>query len=331
VTALALLATGGTIATRTGSGGDAVARANGAELLALLEQRLKQPGLQVSVEDVFTVGSYLMTLPLMHQLAVRAQHHLDNMNVDGVVSTHGTDTMEETAYFLDLVIENERPVVLTGAQRPADAADTDGPRNLADALTVASHPAARGLGTLIVFGGSVFAARGTRKSRTLATDSFAAPSGGPLGFVRGDTVHIETQPRSRPCLPLRDMRLDDVRVDVVSCYPGADAIALRAFAAEGARGIVLEATGAGNANPGICEAVRELTDHGVVVVTSTRVDSGPVTAIYSNGGGRDLLAAGAVGSGLLRASQARVLLAALLALYRDPRAVRTELARHVGT
>lgn len=327
MTNVSLLATGGTIATRTSLGGDTVAAAGGGELIARLPTR---PGLSVSVEDVFTVGSYLMSLPLMHQLAVRVQHHLNDPLVDGVVATHGTDTMEETAYFLDLVVEDDRPVVLTGAQRPADAVDTDGPRNLADALTIAAHPAARGLGTVVVFGGGVFAARGTRKSHTLASDSFAAPSAGPLGFVGGDTVHIQLQPRPRPRLPLQDMQIDDVRVDVVACYPGADATSLHAFAAQGARGIVLEATGAGNANPEICEAVRQLSDSGVVVVTSTRVDSGPVTAIYGNGGGKDLLAAGAVGSGLLRPPQARVLLAALLAVHRDPRTVRAELVRHVG-
>jgi L-asparaginase len=238
--------------------------------------------------------------------------------------------MEETSYLLDLVIDDPRPVVLTGAQRPADDPDSDGPRNLADALTVAAHPAARGLGALIVFGGSVFAARGTRKTRTLAADSFAAPSGGPLGWVRGRDVHIEVQPRARPSVPLTDMSFDDVRVDVVACYPGADPTALHAFAAQGARGIVLEATGAGNANPSICQAVRTLTDSGIVVVTSTRVESGPVAAIYGNGGGRDLQAAGAVASGLLRAWQARVLLAALLAVSRDPRTVRAEFLLHVG-
>lgn len=322
-----LLSTGGTIASRTDSRGDAVASVQGA---ALVKGLPLPPGLVVEVEDVFTVGSYLMTLPLMRRLAERVAHHASDELVAGVVVTHGTDTMEETAYFLDLVSDDSCPVVLTGAQRPADESDSDGPRNLADALTVAAHPAARGLGSLIVFGGLLFAARGTRKTRTLAADSFAAASGGPLGWVRGENVHIEAHPRPRPHLSLGDMSFDDVRVDVVACYPGADATALHAFAGQGARGMVLEGTGAGNANPVICEVVGALTDRGVVVVTSTRVESGPVTAIYGNGGGRDLQAAGAVGSGLLRAPQARVLLGCLLAVHRDPLTVRAEFVRHVG-
>jgi L-asparaginase len=116
----------------------------------------------------------------------------------------------------------------------------------------------------------------------------------------------------------------------VACYPDADATALPALVDVGARGIVLEATGAGNANPATCAVVAELTAAGVVVVTSTRVAAGPVTPIYGDGGGVDLLAAGAVPSGLLRPSQARMLLAALLGLHRDPVAVRKAFARHAA-
>ena len=207
---------------------------------------------------------------------------LRSPDVAGVVVTYGTDTTEETAFFLDLFHADPRPVVVTGAQRAADAPDSDGPRNLTDAVTAAAAPATRGLGVLIGFGVS----------------------------------------SSRPAAP--------ARVDVVACYPDADATALPALVDVGARGIVLEATGAGNANPATCAVVAELTAAGVVVVTSTRVAAGPVTAIYGDGGGVDLLAAGAVPSGLLRPSQARMLLAALLGLHQDPRAVRVAFAQHAS-
>ena len=166
-----------------------------------------------------------MTLPLMQVLATRAAEHLRDPGVTGLVVTHGTDTIEETAFLLDLVVDDERPVVLTGSQRPADAPDSDGPANLADAVTVAAHPDARGLGALIVFGGRVFAARGTRKSHTLAADTFTSPSGGPVGWVRGEHVQVELRPRQRPRLPLPPGALDDVRVDVVPHYPGPDGTA----------------------------------------------------------------------------------------------------------
>ncbi|NJQ00035.1 asparaginase [Streptomyces zingiberis] len=323
-----VLATGGTIASRTAASGEAVARASGSELVARSAPR---GDVRVLVDDVFRIGSYLMSLERMRELTLRAHHHLREESITGLVVTHGTDTAEETALFLDLFLDDERPVVLTGAQRPADAPDSDGPRNLAEAIAVAADPASRGLGTLIVFDGSVFAAGGTRKSHTLATSAFASPDGGVLGWVR-DRVHITggPRPRPRPRLDLPSLDLSRARVDIVSCYPGADATALRAFAAAGARGLVLEATGAGNANAAICEAVAELTASGVVVATSTRVASGPVAAIYGNGGGADLLAAGAVPTGLLRPSQTRVLLAALLGVHGDPRLVREELAAHTG-
>jgi L-asparaginase len=182
----------------------------------------------------------------------------------------------------------------------------------------------------MVSGGAVFPAWGTRKSRTVAADSFTAASGGPLGFVRGETGHIEVQSRPRPPLRLEDVRVDSVRVDVAACYPGADAAALHAFAAQGAQGLVLEATGAGNASHAICEAVRELTARGVVVVTPTRVESGPVTALYGNAGGQGPAGRRRRWLGLLRPPQVRILMAVLLAVHRDPRTVRTELKRHVG-
>jgi L-asparaginase len=326
VRTVSVIATGGTIATRSDSAGRSVARASGAELV----ERLAVTDVRAHVDDLLRVGSYLMTLERMQQVAVRVREHLRDAAVDGVVVTHGTDTMEETALLLDLVLDDERPVVFTGAQRPADAPDSDGPRNLSDAVAVAVDPAARGCGAVIVFDGVVLPARGTRKTHTLASSTFTSPEAGALGWVRDGAVHVAPRPRTAPPLDLDALDLRDLRVDVAACYPGADDTALRAFAAAGARGVVLEATGSGNANQVICAAVEELTAAGVVVVTSTRVACGPVAAIYGDGGGADLLAAGAVPSGLLRASQARILLAALLGVHGDPVAVRDALPGYTG-
>ena len=320
-----VLATGGTIASRSDGGAAATARDAGADLVARLDL---PPGVEVRVEDVFTVSGFRMTLDRVSTPAQAVAAQLRDPDVAGVVVTHGTDTTEETAFFLDLFHDDDRPVVLTGAQRAADAPDSDGPRNLADAVTVAASPAARGLGVLIGFGGQLFPARGTQKTHTLAADTFTNPYGGALGWVHGGDVAVVTRPRRRPALDLAAFDPAGVRVDVVACHPDADATALRAFAGAGARGIVLEATGAGNANADICGAVRDLTEAGIVVVTSTRVAAGPVTAIYGDGGGVDLQAAGAVPSGLLRPSQARMLLAALLGIDADPFAVRGAFLDH---
>ena len=320
-----VLATGGTIASRSDAGGAATARDGGSDLVS----RLDLPaGVEIRVRDVFRVGGFRMTLDRVHELARAVAAELLDEDVAGVVVTHGTDTTEETAFFLDLFHADPRPVVVTGAQRAADAPDSDGPRNLTDAVTAAASPVARGLGVLIGFGGQLFPARGTRKSHTVAADTFTNPSGGPLGWVHGGDVGVVTQPRRRPALPLDAFDPAGVRVDVVACYPDADATALCACVDAGARGIVLEATGAGNANPAICAAVEQLTAAGIVVVTSTRVAAGPVAAIYGDGGGVDLARSGAVPSGLLRPSQARMLLAVLLGLHRDADVVRRAFLEH---
>lgn len=322
---VSVLATGGTIASRSNRGGGATAQDAGAELVAGLDL---PAGIDVRVRDVVRVGGFRMTLDHVHQVARAVAAQLEDDAVAGVVITHGTDTIEETAYFLDLFHHDQRPVVVTGAQRVADAPDSDGPRNLTDAVTAAAAPATRGLGVLIGFGGQLFPARGARKTHTLAADTFTNPAGGPLGWVRGGDVAVVTEPRRAPALPLDAFDPSGLRVDIVACYPDADGIALRACVGAGARGIVLAATGAGNANPAICAAVAEISAAGVVVVTSTRVACGPVAAIYGDGGGVDLLRAGAVPSGLLRPSQARILLAALLGMHRDPSAVRHAFGEH---
>ncbi|WP_169064598.1 asparaginase [Geodermatophilus dictyosporus] len=323
---MAVLATGGTIATRRGEDGTVVARAAAEELVATVRERTGAD-VDVLVEDVLRVGSYRMTLERMAQVAGRAAAHLRAPGTDGVVVTHGTDTLEETAFFVDLFVEGERPVVLTGAQRPADAPDSDGPRNLADAITVATSPEASGLGTVVVFDGEVLPARGVRKVHTVASSAFAAPDGGSLGWVREGRVHLASRREHRPHLDLGAFDAARARVDVVACYPGVDATALRAFAAAGARGLVLEATGAGNATPEICDAVAELSAAGLVVVLSTRVPEGPVAAIYGDGGGADLLDAGALLSGRTRPPQARIALAALLGVHDDVAAVRETFPR----
>jgi len=322
-----VLATGGTIASRSGDKRGATARDAGADLVGRL---LLPIDVEVRVHDVFRVGGFRMTLDRVHELARAVSAALADERVDGVVVTHGTDTTEETAFFLDLFHGDPRPVVVTGAQRAADAPDSDGPRNLTDAVTAAAAPVTRGLGVLIGFGGRLFPARGTRKTHTLAADTFTNPSGGPLGWVNGGEVGVVSSPRRGPALDLNAFDPAGVRVDVVPTYPDADATALRACVDAGARGVVLEATGAGNANPAICDAVAGVTAAGVVVVTSTRVAAGPVAAIYGDGGGVDLLAAGAVPSGLLRPSQARILLAALLGVNHDADVVRQAFAQHRG-
>ncbi|TVT14831.1 asparaginase [Amycolatopsis acidiphila] len=317
-----VLSTGGTIASRQNGRGASVANDGVNTLVGRLPFDVAVP---VEGRDVLRVGSYLLTPADMADIAGAIRETLADDEVLGVVVTHGTDTMEETAFLADLVHQDPRPVVFTGAQRPADAADTDGPRNLADAITVAADERARNRGVLITFDGAVFPARGTRKTQTLATAAFSSPDGGPIGQVREGALIFTAAPAPLPHVELTDL---DVRVDIVALYPGVDTVALDAVVAAGAAGVVLEATGAGNGNPEIRDAVARLTAAGVVVALSTRVHAGPVAGLYGNGGGVDLIEAGAIPTGLLRPSQARILLTALLARHHDPVRAAQELARH---
>ena len=317
-----VIGTGGTIASRRDASGASRAADDGA---ALISRLARDSTVAIRTHDVFVLNSFLVGPSEMLDLAHAVQGALADPAVAGVVVTHGTDTMEESAYLLDLVHRDERPVVLTGAQRTADAPDCDAVRNLTDAISVAADPRSRGIGVVICFDGLVFPARLTRKTQTLLPAAFSTPDAGPIGQVgEGRLVFHAAALRTKP-LDLNHVDLSGVRVDIAVFYPGADSTALRAFVAAGANGVVLEASGAGNANPEIAETVAELTQAGVLVGLSTRVDAGPVAAIYGGGGGVDLVRAGAVPLGTLRAPQARVLLTVLLGTLHDPDRVRAEL------
>jgi L-asparaginase len=304
-----LLATGGTIASRRTDGGLS-ATTPATELLAAVGPL---PGLEVTVSDLTTVPSFALTGADVRGL-VREVHRQLADGVDGVVVTHGTDTMEESAFLADLVHDDPRPVVFTGAQRPFDAPAPDGPANLADALRVAADPAARDLGALLVFDGVVLAARGVRKVETLRSAAFGAPGRGPVLRVDGGAVVPLARPPRPPTLSL-DLDAELPRVDVVACYQGTDAALLRAAVAAGAAGVVLEAFGAGNVPPPVAAAAAELVADGVPVLVCSRVPSGSVAPLYA-GGGASLARDGALLGGDLSPWQGRLLLAAALAL--DP-------------
>ncbi|MET9398921.1 asparaginase [Kitasatospora sp. NPDC002965] len=322
---IVVVTTGGTIAGRRRGAGLA-AGASGREVLS---RAVVPPGVSVEVVDLCTLDSPLMTTARQLTLLRKVHQLFAREDVEGIVVTHGTDTLEETAFLLDLHHHDTRPVVFTGAQQPLDhPGDDDGRRNLHDALLVAS--AVTGAGTLVAFGGKLFAARGTVKSHTLAVDAFSSTEDGPIGEVRDGTVTLFKRP-GRPApipMPPRTVPQLPLRVDMVMHHSDADPALLRAAVAGGARGVVLVATGAGNATPAFTAAVAEATAGGVLVALTTRVPGGPVAELYTNGGAVDLVAAGAVPTGLLRAGQARIaVLGALLAS--DEQAERRRLLHHV--
>ena len=326
MTRVAVIATGGTIASTATTGGVVATRT----AAALLESA-NVTDIDVETHDLMTVGSYRMTLAHIRSISDTVAELLSRKRdaVDGIVITHGTDTMEETAVLLDLVHDDPRPVILTGAQRASDARDGDGPRNLADAVLTAAARDARDMGVLIVFAGRILPARGTRKVHTTALAAFRPVVGGPLGGVEDGAVHVTAIPRRPATLPRPTPAFDGTRVDLVEIYPGADDALIRAAVAAGARGIVLAGTGIGNANPAVVDAAGELVDEGVALVLSTRVPEGPVAGVYGGGGGADLVAAGIPTASGLPATQVRMLLALWLSQHQfDAAHVRTMIARY---
>jgi L-asparaginase len=272
-----------------------------ATLDELLESLAWPSAPSLELDDFLNVPSFDMHGPLALSLARRVLEH----RAPAVV-THGTDTMEETVYLIDRVLPADAPpVVLTGAQRSADESDPDGPRNLRDAIRVAAAPQAQGRGAMIVFAGEIHPAREVRKVHTSAVCAFASPGHGPIGHVDGERVIFSRRPERRPPLPLPD---ELASVDLIRLYAGSDGRFLRNAVDSGARAIVLEGTGRGNANAQVVESVREAVAAGVPVVVCSRCIEGRVEPVYGRGGGRDLAEAGAVFAGDLAGPKARVLL-----------------------
>jgi L-asparaginase len=308
-----VVSTGGTIAMRPDPAtGKLVPAVSGEELVEMLAWPDAPP---LELDDFASVPSFDMHGELAVSLARRVGEHAADEDVAGVVVTHGTDTMEETVYLVDRLLASEKPVVLTGAQRAADERDTDGPRNLRDAVRVALSPSARGRGALICFGGEIHAAREARKVHTVSLMAFSSPGSGPLGSVDGERVVFRARPERRP--PLTPPAGPLPRVDLLRLYAGADARFVRAAVESGSRAIVLEGTGRGNANEQVLEGVREAVSAGVPVVVASRCLAGRVEPVYGRGGGKDLAEAGALFAGDLAGPKVRVLIQLALAAHLD--------------
>jgi L-asparaginase len=306
-TVVRVLTTGGTISSRPAAGG--VQASDGpAEVLA----GVAVDGVRLEATEVMRTGGYRMSEGELRQVAAAVLDAVADAP-DGVVVTHGTDTMEETAFLTDLVHGGPEPVVFCGAQRNAAEPDRDGPRNVTDAVRLAAAPPARGLGTMICMAGRAWPARHAVKAHTLALDAFCAPGTGELASVWGADVRVLAQPARRAALPAAVLDRPLARVDLIPAYAGCDGALVDAALSAGARGLVVMAFGTGNLPPGLAGTLIEALAAGVPVLVASRCADGPTVPLYGGpGGALELARAGAMFAGQLRASHARLLLSAAL-------------------
>jgi L-asparaginase len=316
---LALIFTGGTISMRFDPAiGAAVPALSGQEILSLAQ------GVdEVANVEVIEFGRYPgphMTLPQMMALAALLRATLDRPDIDGVVITHGTDTLEETAYLLDLTTASNKPVALFGAMRNSSEMGWDGPPNLLSAMHVAASDGARDLGVLVVMNDTILAASEATKTHTEAFDAFQSPDFGPLGVVDRGEVIIRRPCRVRQHLPASEIIEP---VFVIKLAAGVDSTLMDAAVAAGARGLIIEALGRGNVPPAVLPAIRRAIAAGLPVVLVSRCLRGRVFDSYGyEGGGKQLRQLGVIFSDFLNSQKARIKLALALSLTRDPREIQ---------
>ncbi len=328
MTRVRILATGGTIAGKAPSEVDEGYSSAGLPVDALIRalpdlQRLAD----VKGEQVAQIGSQDMNDALWLKLAARVGALFGADEADGVVVTHGTDSMEETAYFLHLVIRSPRPVVLTGAMRPATSLSADGPLNLYNAVAVAADPEARGRGAIVVLNDDLHSARDVTKSNTTDVQTFVSPGPGLLGTASYGRIRYFRRPSRRHSAE-SEFSVDGLerlpRVDILYAHANMPTDLVQASVGLGARGIVVAGMGNGNVTSEAAAALAEAVKQGVVVVRSTRVVSGDV--------GRNIEldddALGLVAADQLNPQKSRVLLRLCLARGMDRDAVQEAFYRY---
>ena len=301
---VAALFTGGTISMRVDAeAGGAVPSLSADEILAAA--RGLDEIADVRAEQWGRHPGPHMTVALQWSLRARLLELLADPSVDGIVLTHGTDTLEETAYLVARSVPSEKPIVFTGAMRAASDLGWDGPQNLLDAVRVAASPEAVGIGTMVVMGGRVFAGLEDTKSHTHQLDAFEAPGLGPIGVIDEDRVIFRR--RVIGTLPTLAPESPATPVDIVHAWAGCDARLLDASLATGAVGVVVAAMGRGNVPPEMVPGIARWVEAGRPVVIASRAGRGRVGRTYAYpGGGRKLFELGAIFAGARRPAQARI-------------------------
>jgi len=317
-----LLATGGTIAGAQAKPGEYGYKSGAFNVQDLISAVPNLDKLAVITgEQVVNIGSQDMNDEVWLKLANRLNAALASPDVDGVVITHGTDTLEETSYFLSLVTHSDKPVVMVGSMRPATAVSADGPGNLYNAVATAMNPGARGRGVLVELNDEIHYARNVQKTNTSSVQTFASVNRGPAGLVNTGKISW-FQPMDKKHGTTSEFSVDGLtklpRVDILYAYPNMSVDLIDAAIKDGAAGIVIAGVGDGNMTKPALDRVTAAAKAGVVVVRSSRVGSG--ITYRNNEVDDDKL--GLVASGELSPGKSRVLLQLALTKTKDPRQIQ---------
>jgi L-asparaginase len=313
-----ILATGGTIASKRNP-------AKGGYEPALTGEDLVQaiPAVRglahIQVEQISNISSSDMNPEIWLKLAGRVKDLLAKPEIAGIVVTHGTNTLEETAYFLDLVTKGNKPVILVGAQRPASDPDSDGPRNLFSAIRVAINPEAVGKGVMVVMNGQINSARDVTKTNTSQVETFRSLEFGALGVIDESAVRFYRAPVHRQTFDVQpETKL--ARVEILLSYAGEDGMLLRsALGSKIADAFVIAGTGLGSVSSAMFDAIKEARKNKIPVVISTRVPTGRVFPLSATkGSALELQKIGCVLADNLNPQKARVLLMLALTRTKDP-------------
>lgn len=274
----------------------------------------------VTGEQIVKISSNNMNTPTLLKLAKRVNELLKDPSVSGIVITHGTDTLEETAYFLNLLTKSDKPVVLVGAMRPATAISADGPMNLLNAVKVATSPEAKGKGVMIVMNDVINGARDVTKTNTTNVATFKSPELGALGYIGAGKVRFYKQSTKRHTTnsEFDVSNLETLpRVDIIYSHVDADRVMADAAVKAGAKGIIHAGTGNGSIADPTEAGLKDAVKSGVIVVRSARVPNGPTTVSLAKW--KD---AGFLESDTLNPQKARLLLQLALTKTSDPKEIQ---------
>jgi len=275
-----VLATGGTIAGAQATQADAGYKSGTFSVDDLIKAVPQMTNIAVLTgEQTANIGSQTMNHEVWLKLANRVNEVLAQSDVDGVVITHGTDTMEETAYFLSLVVKSDKPVVLVCAMRPATGISADGPMNLYNAVALAGSPAAKGRGPLVVINDTIHYAREVQKMHTTLLNAFESPNRGVAGVMNTGKIYFYSQNTTRHTtkseFSLKGLTVENLpRVEIIYSYANFDGKLIDAAVAQGAKGIVLDGVGDGNTTDAGIAALERAAKQGVAVVRCSRTAAG---------------------------------------------------------